>query len=259
MTPAEIEKLDIFLLEDALWLATAQVGLGVYDFAFQRFFACRRPYERPPQVMSVGRFGVTEDYAGVYRELAARGVLLIHTPEQYLLASELTHWYPRLEDLTPRSAWFDAPPPAAEIESRFDYPVFLKGSRQTSRHRAALSIARSRGEYEHAAEQYRSNPILHWQPFVCREFIELRRVAGKATDKVPPSFEFRTFWWRGEFVGAGPYWAEFAAYNWTREEKAAGLKVAQEAARRINVPFLVVDIAQTIDGTWIVSNKRKIK
>jgi hypothetical protein len=228
------------------------VGLSVYDFPFQSFFACRRPYYRPERITVVGRFGVATNYAEIYQHLQSNGVTLVHTPEQYFLASELTHWYPHLADLTPRSVWFDAPPSAATIEQLFDYPVFLKGSRQTSRHKAALSIVRNRAEYEHAAAQYRQNPILHWQPFVCREFIELRRVAGKATDKIPASFEWRTFWWQGECVGAGAYWAEFASYRWTEAEKYAGLQVARAATRRLEVPFLVVDIAQDKDGKWLV-------
>lgn len=246
------EQLDIFCLEDAVWIATAPVDLPKYDFSFQTFFACRHPYYRSEQVTAVGRFGVTTNYADLYEKLKETGISLIHTPEQYLLASELTHWYPKLFDLTPRSIWFDSPPPAEEIESIFTYPIFIKGSRQTSKHQAKLSIIRSRADYEYVVEQYKANPILHWQQFVCREFVELRSVSSTATEKISPSFEFRTFWWHGECVGAGAYWAEFASYSWTGAEKLSGLKIAQEAALRLSLPFLVVDIAQTKGGRWIV-------
>lgn len=35
-------------------------------------------------------------------------------------------------------------------------------------------------------------------------------------------------------------------------EREAGLVVAREAAARLDVAFLVVDIAQALDGRWIV-------
>ncbi len=249
---APLESLDIFFLEDVLWIAVATIDVPRYDFSFPNFFVCRRPYYRPENITAIGRFGVTTNYADLYNALEVSGISLVHTPAQYLLASELTHWYPKLSALTPRSVWFETPPSPAEIESVFEYPIFLKGSRQTSRHQANLSIVRSRSEYEYAVEQYRNNPILHWQQFVCREFVELRRVSGRTTGKIPPSFEFRTFWWRGYCVGAGAYWAEFASYSWDEVEKAAGLKIAQEAVSQLDVPFLVVDIAQNRNGEWLV-------
>jgi hypothetical protein len=253
MSKVELKTLDIFLLEDVVWIAAAQIDVPRYDFAFETFFACRHPVYRPEQIEAVGRFGVTDDYADIHSSLKADGIVLVHTPEQHLLASELTHWYPLLEDLTPRSLWFAEPPPAEEIERHFSYPVFVKGSRQTSKHKADLSIVRSRAEYEFVASAYRNDPILHWQSFVCREFVELRSVSTKRTaEKIPPSFEFRTFWWRGECVGSGVYWADFGSYSWTAAERFEALKVARKAAERLDVVFLVVDVAQTANGEWIV-------
>lgn len=253
MLRVDLENLDIFLLEDVVWIAAAKIDVPLYDFTFDLFFACRHPYQRPENIQAVGRFGVTGDYAALYGSLKATGISLVNTPEQHLLASELTQWYSTLEDLTPRSVWFETPPASEELEKHFSYPVFIKGSRQTSRHKAALSIVRSRAEYEFVASEYRNNPVLHWQAFVCRELIELRPViARRRTDKIPPSFEFRTFWWRGECVGSGAYWADFASYSWTAAEKLAALAVARKAAERLDVVFLVVDVAQRESGEWIV-------
>jgi hypothetical protein len=253
MLNLDAQQLEIFLLEDTVWIATAPTGLPVYDFAFQTFFSCRHPWQRPDHISAIGRFGVTTNYADLYQSLEEEGVFLIHTPEQYLLASELVCWYPLLEDLTPQSIWFAEPPKIEKILEQLDFPIFLKGSRQTSRHKAGLSIVRSPEEYQQAIEHYKRNPILHWQQIVCREFIELRPVqAHKSTDVIPPSFEFRTFWWYGECVGAGIYWSEFASYSWNKQEEYEAVAVAQDAAHRLNLPFVVIDVAQTKDGAWIV-------
>ncbi len=125
--------------------------------------------------------------------------------------SELPRWYPKLEGLTPKSCWFAQPPRLEALEPLLRWPLFIKGSRQTSRHRAALSIVRSPEDYQRVVAAYRDDPILHWQEFVCRELIELRPVAAEPTEKVPASFEFRTFWYKGHCIGAAQYWA--TSYN----------------------------------------------
>ena len=99
-------------------------------------------------------------------------------------------------------------------------------------------------------EAYAADPILHWQRPVVREFIDLDRIDGSVPDKVPPAREFRTFWWRGRLVGCGPYWYQLDPYEADDLEK--GLSIAGEAARRLAVPFLVIDIARTAAGRWIV-------
>ncbi len=107
--------------------------------------------------------------------------------------------------------------------------------------------------FEQAMQVYRFDPILQWQGIVCREYVSLRRAGEIAVeDRIPSSFEFRTFWWKGTLVGYGRYWWESEPYGMTAAEKAAALGIAQEAARRLAVPFLVVDIAQTTKGKWIV-------
>lgn len=247
-----LEKLDLFLLEDVVWLATQPIGLESYDFHFERFFACRRPWQRPAVINVVGRFGVVENYAEMYRELGNAGIQLLHTPAQYLLASQLTDWYPLLKAMTPYSVWFAEPPTVAEVERLFQWPIFIKGNRQTSRHRAALSIVKSPAEYQTVADFYRNDPVLQRQAIVLREFVPLRSIAAPATDKIAPSFEFRTFWWKRQCVGFGAYWAAFASYRWTREEEQQALRLAQQAANRVDAPFLVIDVAQTAAGAWIV-------
>lgn len=252
MPTVESTQLDIFLLDDILWIAAAATGLPHYDFPFQTFFPCRHPWQRPDPITAVGRFGATTNYTELYQHLLGVGIRLIHSPEQYRLASELSQWYPPLQDLTPRSFWFETPPAAVEIAKRLAWPIFVRGSRQTSKHKAALSIVQSANDYEWVVDQYRQDPILHWQPFVCREFIKLRPVPAPPTEMIAPAFEFRTFWWYGQYVGAGPYWGALTTYAWTKQEEREALDIAQAAAQRLQLPFLVIDVAQTNEGEWIV-------
>ncbi len=252
MLETEIINLDAFLLEEAVWIATIPIGVTNYDFPFDELFSCRRPVSRPNPINVICRTGAFQNYPATYAKLLATGIKLIHSPEQHSHASELISWYPLLSNLTPRSYWFEKPPSATEIEQLLGWPLFLKGNRQTSKHQANLSIINSAADYCRAIELYEQDPILRWQPLVCREYIELRPIKSTPTEKIPPSFEFRTFWWHSHCVGAGPYWQEADKYSWTPYEREAALRIAQEAANRMQVPFLVIDLAQTKAGNWIV-------
>lgn len=244
--------MDIFLLEDACWIATAPINVPAYDFDFGRFFTIRRPWEWATLRSTIGRFGAAPNYEGLFDELLADGVELVHSPEMHLRCSELPIWYPTIHDLTPRSAWFSEPPSVQEVEDTFGWPVFIKGSRQTSRHQTALAIAESRESYTKVVERIHHDPILHWQKFVVREFLSLRPVGGGMEGKIPPAFEFRTFWWKGECVGAGRYHTQAENYDWNSQEKRDALRLAQLAAERLDVTFLVIDLAQCKDGSWVI-------
>jgi ATP-grasp domain, R2K clade family 3 len=64
-------------------------------------------------------------------------------------------------------------------------------------------------------------------------------------------FPFDRFFFRGDCVGAGPYWADFSSYKWKRTEEQEAMALAHEVAMRVGAPFLVVDVAQTAEGEWI--------
>ena len=246
------EPLNIFLLQETLWMVTKSVGTANYDFDFEHLFRCEHKWQLPKSLTAVARVGARDDYEVFYNGLRQEGVSLIHSPSDHLLCSELPHWYPLISDLTPRSIWFDEMPDIEQIVQEFEWPIFIKGSRQTSKHQKSLSIIESLEAFAHVREQYANDPILHWQGVVCREYVELRSIPGGDDNTIPPSFEFRTFWWKGELVGAGHYWFEGERYVWTSQEQRDALEIAEEVARRVKVPFLVVDVAQRVDGKWIV-------
>jgi hypothetical protein len=74
--------------------------------------------------------------------------------------------------------------------------------------------------------------------------------------RFPPSFsapfEFRTFWRRGQLVGARGHWFEADDYSWNDSEREAALEVAGHAVEALDCAFLVVDLAQTSEGEWMI-------
>ncbi|MFH1300939.1 MAG: ATP-grasp domain-containing protein [Planctomycetota bacterium] len=244
---------DLIQLDNTVWVLSAATGILIYDFDFRSAFPCRqREWGNSDEVTVVGRMGAFSDYVAQYAEFLKEGIRLVHTPEEHLRASQLPGWYPLIENLTPRSQWFEEIPKVEQIESEFDWPVFIKGIRQTSHHQRKLSIVESADDCRFALEHYQADSILGWQSLVVREYVPLRQVEDPQVDRIPSSFEFRTFWWQGTCVGAGRYWWEGQRYDWTESEKTAALELAVEAAKRVAVPFLVIDLAMTNEGKWTV-------
>lgn len=242
--------MNITQIEKKLIVIHQQVGVAAYDFSFELHFSCDHPYSIEQEALCILRVGAIADYDSEFKEKLDMGLRLVNSPAEHTLASELEAWYPLISDFTPRTLVFDALPAIEEIEANFQWPVFLKGSRQTSKHNPELSIIQNREHYAIARQQYQNDAILHWQKPVIREFIPLLPVAGYVPGKVQPSVEYRSFWWHGECVGWGRYWSQVAAYACPDAE--SGLAIAKVAAQRLGVPFLVIDFAKTRNGQWII-------
>ena len=242
--------MNIARVENRFVVGSEIVGVSVYDFDFDLNFNTTHPYAFEHEEPCILRIGAIGDYRAEYENKLKIGLRLINDPEQHLMASELEHWYPLLEDLTPRSFLFDKLPEVSEIQRLFSWPVFIKGSRQTSKHSAKLSIARDPVEYASIVNEYTKNPILHWQKPVVRQFVELEPIEGNVPNQVRPSKEYRSFWLNGECVGWGRYWYQVPNYE-SRDIKE-GLAIASKAVTRLQVPFIVIDFAKTADGRWII-------
>lgn len=246
-----LKGIDIFRLESSVWIAARKVNIPAYDFSFEPLFAVSRSGVNTA-VPVIARVGAIADYEALFQSLLAYGFRLINSPAQHQLAANLEAWYPLIPHLTPTSKVYTRFPALEELLQDFFFPVFIKGNRQTAKHDATLSIARNPEDYQRIVAAWQQDTILNWQKIVIREYVELEPLALQAVNKVPLSFEFRTFWWKGNLAGAGHYWSQYAAYQWTAAQEKAALAVAAEAASKIQVPFLVIDLALTRSGKWIV-------
>ncbi|MEM8778402.1 MAG: ATP-grasp domain-containing protein [Cyanobacteria bacterium P01_G01_bin.49] len=244
--------MNIVCIEQKLTIINEKSHVAVYDFDFELFFNCTHPVYLPPDEICVLRIGAIKDYAIKYEKKQSIGLKLINSPQEHRRASELEQWYPLIRDITPRSICVNEFPPVDEIEKEFGWPIFLKGSRQTSKHNPDLSIIKNEDHYGRVRHQYHEDSILNWQKIVIREFVELEPVAGSVPGKIVPSLEYRTFWWYGKCVGCGQYWHQIARYETADIDIEKGLKLAGEASLKVNVPFLVIDIAKTVGGQWLV-------
>ena len=125
-----------------------------------------------------------------------------------------TSWLHRARELLAQH------PALQQVKAKFSWSVFMKGTRQTSRHERKLSIIQNDKDFLTAIERYAQDAILNWQDVVCREFVPLRRLADDDDDtdgtKMPRSFEFRTFWWKGTVRGR---WSVLVGRRWLRLDR----------------------------------------
>lgn len=247
----QTNRIDLFSVENTIQIAECKTYIPAYDFHFYPLFITSG-YIADNHLSCIARIGAIADYGSLYTELKELGCVLINNPQQHSLAASLHEWYPLISNLTPKSRTFVSFPEWGLVQQDFIFPVFIKGDRQTSGHNPALSIAYNENDFERIRKAYAEDSILHWQPVVIREYVPLKKSGKKLAGQMQISFEFRTFWWKKQLVGTGHYWSQFAAYDWSSQQRDAAISVAAEAAQRIDVPFLVIDMALTAEGQWIV-------
>ena len=102
--------MNIVRLEDKLVVVNEEVGVSVYDFNFDLHFVCSHPNYFERAELCVLRKGSIADYVGEYGEMQNIGLKLVNSPVEHEIASELEHWYPYIQDLTPRTMVFDLLP-----------------------------------------------------------------------------------------------------------------------------------------------------
>lgn len=67
-----------------------------------------------------------------------------------------------IKEFTARSVWYETLPTAETILAEFTFPVFLKGERQTNRHRQSMSIAINLAELENILNYWKQDKVLGW-------------------------------------------------------------------------------------------------
>jgi hypothetical protein len=241
-------------VEDTIFVLARPFGVPSYDFNFERSFACTHPVYLPESVEVVARVGPIADYEAVFAMFERIGLRLVNDPAASFRANDVRGWYPLITDLTARSLWFEGEPDIDRVTREIGFPVFVKTVQQTLRHRRDVSIVADRAALERSVAVYRSDPVLGAHPLVFREYLELAPLpsASAHAERIPGGREIRSFWWKGRVVGDGPYWSRDGGWTPSPVDQMQALALAEEAARRLDVPFLVIDAAQRIDGSWVI-------
>jgi hypothetical protein len=241
---------DFILIEDSLPLISKSTGISIYDYSFRNFFNVQSVFY-PPKKPVIARIGAIENYQQIYNELLSEEISLVHTPDEHDRCSFIHGWYPLIKDFTPYSVIFHTLPTVKIVENDFKWPIFVKGERQTNKHKKSLSVIENKEQFEQLLTHWQHDPVLHWQKMVCRQFIPLQLVDIPVGDHIQSSFEFRLFYWKQQLVSIGRYW-HASNYTLSENEQKKVIELGNEVAKCISVCFLAIDLAKTTTGNWIV-------
>lgn len=242
---------DLVEVQSAICVAYEKIHVEAYDFDLRQYFETKPIFNEVNHPIIL-RMGALQDYTMIYEALEEMGLNLVHTPKQHEMASLLPHWYPEISDLTIKSKWYEEIPSVDEVLCDFDFPIFLKGERQTNRHKFSTSVAKNKSDLQNILNYWKTDNILHWQRLICRAFVKFEKIADHDRDQVQYSKEIRVFVWKGTVVGMGQYWTEVSNFALSLLEKEQIIRLAEEASFRVQVPFLVVDVAKMESGGWMV-------
>lgn len=217
-------------------------GEGLYRFRSQI----------PEDETVIARYSVWPFYGEVEEELSLKGCELIHSLDVYNRIREMD-WYHHLSDLTPRT-WFDE---GYATVPECEHGWICKGRTHSRKWRwDEMMRAETREELESVLNRLNMDGQIRDQGTVIREYVPLKKI-GEGINGLPLADEWRCFFWGSELLSAGFYWAIAEDAQQTGGLPGGAREVAEEAAELFEdacfeTPFVVIDVARTEEGDWIV-------
>lgn len=194
-----------------------------------------------------------EEYTELYDALKAKNLVLLNAPEEYVRCHSFEHAYPYIHKLTPKTVVVHDVSEVEEAVNRLGLPVFIKGAVQSRKDRGWKACAATTlKEAESIVASLFGSYSFSEGTAIIRKLVPLRHVACQK-DGFPIAREFRVVLYRHEILGLGYYWPVQDALQTLEEaERSVVNALAVKASIKLNVPFVVIDVAQLDNGTWTV-------
>ena len=210
-------------------------------------------FPRPQPGIWIGYIPTFERYAAIYAAALAKGIQLLNTPEQHHVAQEFDAAYPHLRGLTPESMVIERADECAAAVAQLGLPLFVKGVVQSRKARGwKACVAETETELQRLTKALLDLPNRSRGRVVLRKLVTLRH-SRRSGEGFPFGREYRLMLCHGQIAGMGYYWEgddPLKALSPGEEESVRAL--ALEAAQRLSVPYVAIDIGQLTDGSWIV-------
>ncbi len=208
-----------------------------------------------PQLTPAVWLGYIPDFAryrAIYDAALAKKVRLINTPIEHQRAQEFDLAYPSLEGLTPHSMTMRSPSDCQIAAHEIGFPMFLKGAVQSRKTRGRRAcVANDEAELNELAAHLWSLENRSRGRVIARELAKLRH--SRTHNDFPLGREYRVFVLHDEILSIGYYWPgadALAALDSGEEQIVRSLFM--EAARRLDVPYIAIDIGQLEDHSWTI-------
>lgn len=238
-----------------LFRASSPEQRAELEIAKQYLPVCTLRTQVPAGSLVIGRYANLPHHAELEADVRNLGSRLVNTTAQHRYVADFDYYWD-LEDVT-FPTWFDASHIPRSVREQGAFVV--KG--RTNSMKQAWSSLMYAGDFRRANEiaaALRSDGLIGQQGVVYRQYVPLEVFETSEVNGMPFTNEWRIFYYRGQRLAHGYYWSGIE--NWTPvhaatpDFEATGLAFADSAAQRLveNIPFVVVDIAKTQDGRWVV-------
>ena len=201
----------------------------------------------------IGYIPTLERYAAIYDAALSKNIRLVNTPQQHRVAQEFDAAYERLKELTPCSFILTDLDECETAIEHVGLPVFVKGVVQSRKARGwKACVAQNAEELRELATYLFDLEARTRGRVVVRKLVRLRhtRTSGEG---FPLGREYRVFLLHNRVLECGYYWeGDDDLRDLSNDERIQVVELAQEASRRLEVPFVAIDIGQKEDGNWIV-------
>ncbi len=218
--------------------------------------------ETPAPAIYRGWMLTPTQYALLYKALAAQNLFLINTPDAYRHCHYLPENHPVIAAVTPETVSLPFGPNSGMEE------VFALLGRFGKRSLVVKDYVKSQKHYwndacfipdasDHESVRRVVTRFLELQGeslaegLVFREFVELKPLGGHPKSGMPLTREFRRFFLDGVPLTTGRYWDE-ADYGDSATDTAPPADLFQGIAKQVGSRFFTMDIAQRIDGEWLI-------
>jgi hypothetical protein len=201
----------------------------------------------------IGRYSVLPCYRELEYDLFLTGSKLINSHRQHRYVADIQNWYYDLTHLTPKT-WFrmeDVPDTIG--------PCVLKGETNSKKFLwSSHMFAKNKQEAIETMIRLQMDGFVGQQQICIREYVHLVELAERSFSNQPPiTLEYRFFCCRGKIVCGGYYWSNHMEEVRDKLEidlPAGAVEVVTKALSVIGnkVEFVVVDVAKTLSGDWIV-------
>ena len=207
---------------------------------------------QPTPAIWLGYIPDATRYRAIYDAANAKNIRLFNTPAQHQRAQEFDLAYPYLEDLTPRSVTMRTPADCAAAAREIGFPMFLKGAVQSRKARGwHACVAHSEAELNELSAHLWSLETRSRGRVIARELAKLRH--SRTHNDFPLGREYRVFVLNNQILSLGYYWpGADALAALSHGEQQSVRELTLQAAQRLGVPYIAVDIGQREDLRWIV-------
>jgi hypothetical protein len=203
----------------------------------------------PPNSLVIGRYSVLPFYQEVFTDITFNNSKLINSVSEHNYVADLGNYYSDLENFTFQT-WY-----SLDQVPKSEAPFILKGATNSLKNQFLTKMYAETWEDAvkvHVALQQDS--LVGTQHIYIRRYEELYRL-GTTLTGLPITKEFRYFVCHGQILTGGFYWDAFSEdLPYIPDISEVPLSWLNEVISIVspNVPFFVIDVAQTADGKWKV-------